>query len=76
MTRPEGRSGAYILKQIAASVESLQEKGHIVVVRWIPSYEGIEGNKAADIAAKKAIGSREGLASGSRADPPLKLYAL
>ena len=69
-------SGAYILKQIAASVESLQEKGHIVVVRWIPSHEGIEGNEAADIAAKEATGWREGPASGSRADPPPKLYAL
>ncbi|KAI6789402.1 hypothetical protein KC331_g213 [Hortaea werneckii] len=76
LTRPEGRSGAYILKQIAARVESLQEKGHIVVVRWIPSHEGIEGNEAADIAAKEATGWREGPASGPRADPPPKLYAL
>ena len=76
LTRPESRSGAYILKQIAARVESLQEKGHIVVVRWIPSHEGIEGNGAADIAAKEATGWREGPASGSRADPPPKLYAL
>ncbi|KAM0724065.1 hypothetical protein Q7P37_000245 [Cladosporium fusiforme] len=76
LTRPEGRSGAYILKQIPARVESLQEKGHIVVVRWIPSHEGIEGNEAADIAAKEATGWREGPASGSRADPPPKLCAL
>jgi ribonuclease HI len=47
-----------------------------VVVRWIPSHKGIEGNEAADIAVKKATGWREGLASGSRTDPLLKLYAL
>ena len=76
LTRPEGRSGAYILKQIAARVESLQEKGHVVIVRWIPSHEGIEGNEAADIAAKEATGWRGGPASGSRADPPPKLYTL
>ncbi|KAI7687515.1 hypothetical protein KC353_g20236 [Hortaea werneckii] len=76
LTRPEGRSGAYILKQIAARVESLQEKGHVVVVRRIPSHEGIEGNEAADIAAKEATGWRGGPASGSRADPPPKLYTL
>jgi hypothetical protein len=33
LTRPEGRSGVYILKQIVPRAESFQEKGHIVVVR-------------------------------------------
>lgn len=32
LTRPEGRSGAYILKQIADRVVLLQGKGHAVVV--------------------------------------------
>ncbi|KAI6787639.1 hypothetical protein KC361_g9452 [Hortaea werneckii] len=76
LTRPEGRSGAYILKQIAARIESLQEKGNTVVVRWIPSPEGIEGNEAADIAAKEATGWRESSASGPKADPPPELCAL
>lgn len=49
LTRPEGRSGAFIVKQIATKVESLQKSGQKVVVRWIPSHEGIEGNEAADI---------------------------
>ena len=76
LTRPEGRWGAYILKQIAARIESLQEKGNTVVVRWIPSPDGIEGNEAADIAAKEATGWRESSASGTKADPPPELCAL
>lgn len=73
LTRPEGRSGAYILKQIATRVESLQKSGHTVVVRWIPSHEGIEGNEAADIEAK---GWREGSTTGPRAELQPALYAL
>lgn len=69
------RSGAYILKQIAARVESLQKSGHMVVVRN-PSHEGIEGNEAADIAAKEATGWREGKETGPRADLPTELYTL
>jgi ribonuclease HI len=76
LTRPEGRSEAYILKQIAARVESLQKSGHTVVVRWRPSHEGIEGNEAADIAAKEATGWREGKETGPRADLPTELYTL
>jgi ribonuclease HI len=74
LTRPEGRSGAYILKQIAAKVELLQESGHTVVVRWIPSHQGIEGDEAADIAAKQTTGWREGSTRGPRADLPPELY--
>ena len=76
LTRPEGRSGAYILKQIAAEVDSLQKSGHTIVVRWIPSHEGIEGNEAADMAAKQATGWREGPSTGPRADLPTELYTL
>jgi ribonuclease HI len=60
LARPVGRSGAYILKQITTKVESLQRSGQKVVVRWVPSHEGIEGNEAADIAAKEATGWRDG----------------
>jgi ribonuclease HI len=76
LTRPEGRSGAYILKQIAARVESLQKSGHTVVMRWIPSHKGIEGNEAADIAAKEATGWREGTETGPRAHLSTELYTL
>lgn len=76
LTRPEGRSGAYILKQIAAEVDSLQKSGHTIAVRWIPSHEGIEGNEAADMAAKQATGWREGPSTGPRADLPTELYTL
>ena len=76
LTRPEGRSGAYILKQIATKVESLQNSGRKVVVRWVPSHEGIKGNEAADIAAKEATGWRVGSEIGPRADLPTELYTL
>jgi ribonuclease HI/exonuclease III len=77
LTRPEGRSGAYIAKQIAQQIKQLQNNGHEVEVRWIPAHEGLEGNEAADLAAKEATGWREGDgARGDRADPPAELYAL
>lgn len=76
LTRPEGKSGAYILKQISKRVETLQWKAHTVIVRWIPSHEGIKGNEAADIAAKEATGWQEGSVSGPRADTPREMYAL
>jgi hypothetical protein len=45
-----------------------------VVVRWIPPHQGIEGHKAADIAAKQATGWREGSTRGPRANLPPELY--
>ncbi|PPJ61058.1 hypothetical protein CBER1_07391 [Cercospora berteroae] len=79
LVRAEGRSGAYILKQIACRTDTLQDKGHTVIVRWIPSHEGIEGNEAADIAAKEATGWREGQDGSEAADraaQPEELYAV
>lgn len=73
--KPEGRSGSYILRQIVEGIDSLQTGGYEVAVRWIPSHKGIEGNEAADIAAKKATGWREGSASGPRATLPPELYS-
>jgi hypothetical protein len=76
LIRPEDRSGAYILKKITTKVDSLQKSGQKVMVRWRPSHEGIEGNEAADMAAKEATGWRDGSEKGPRADLPTELYTL
>ena len=68
--RSEGRSGAYILKQIVQRIQSLQERGHAVTVRWIPSHQSITGNVEADISAKEATGWRSDGPTGPRGDPP------
>ncbi|KAH6044453.1 hypothetical protein HBI67_247390 [Parastagonospora nodorum] len=76
ITKAEGRSGAYILEEIARQVQRLQDKGRPVTVRWIPAHVGIPGNEAADIAAKEATGWR---ADGRRQPPaeaPPKLFPL
>jgi ribonuclease HI len=75
LTRLEGRSGAYIFKQVAIRVESLQEKGHTVLTRSMTSHEGSEGNEAADVAAKEATWQREGPTLGPRADLLQDMYA-
>jgi ribonuclease HI len=76
LTRAEGRSGAYIVKQILGKVKQLRDEGTKVNVRWIPAHEGIDGNEAADRAAKEATGWREDGQDGPRAEPPSELYAL
>jgi ribonuclease HI len=76
LVRPEGRSGAYIVKQITHKIRLLQNKGISVTVRWIPAHEGIDGNEAADKAAKEATGWREDGQEGRKAETPPELYAL
>lgn len=44
LVRPEGRSGAYIVRQIAQKITALHEAGATIDVHWIPAHEGIEGN--------------------------------
>jgi hypothetical protein len=44
VAKAEGRSGAYILEEIASQVQKLQELGRPVTVRWIPAHMGIPGN--------------------------------
>jgi ribonuclease HI len=56
IAKAEGRSGAYILADIAQQVLELQNKGYSVTVRWISAHVGIPGNEAADQAAKEATG--------------------
>jgi ribonuclease HI len=76
IAKAEGRSGAYILADVAQQVLELQNKGYSVTVRWIPAHTGIPGNEAADLAAKEATGWREDGRSQQPADPLTKLYPL
>ena len=76
IAKAEGRSGAYILADIAQQVLELQNKGYSVTVRWIPAHVGIPGNEAADKAAKEATGWREDGRSQQPADPPPQLHPL
>jgi ribonuclease HI/retron-type reverse transcriptase len=76
IAKAEGRSGAYILADIAQQVLELQDKGYSVTVRWIPAHVGIPGNEAADQAAKEATGWRENGRRQQPADPPAQLYPL
>lgn len=76
IAKAEGRSGAYILADIAQQVQELQDKGRSVTVRWVPAHVGIPGNEAADQAAKEATGWRENGRRAQPADPPPQLYPL
>jgi ribonuclease HI len=48
VAKPEGRSGAYITKQIVQKIDDLKTAGLSVDIHWIPAHEGIDGNEAAD----------------------------
>jgi ribonuclease HI len=76
VAKAEGRSGAYILEDIARQVQELRDTGRPVTVRCIPAHVGIPGNEAVDKAAKEATGWRE---DGHRRMPtgaPPKLYTI
>ena len=70
IAKAEGRSGAYILADIARQVRELQDNGRTVTVRWIPAHVGIPGNEAVDKAAKEATGWREDSRRSLPADAP------
>ena len=74
IAKTEGRTGAYILEEIARQVQQLQRDGRTVTVRWIPAHVGIAGNESADIAAKKATGWRPGGRRRQPADTPQRLH--
>ncbi|KAF2254520.1 hypothetical protein BU26DRAFT_409944, partial [Trematosphaeria pertusa] len=37
ITKAEGRTGAYILEEIARQIQDLQDRGRPVQVRWVPA---------------------------------------
>jgi ribonuclease HI/exonuclease III len=76
VTKAEGRTGSYILEEIASQIQDLQDRGRPVRVRWIPAHVGIAGNEAADIAAKEATGWRADGRRAPTADEPQKLFPL
>jgi ribonuclease HI len=76
VAKAEGRSGAYILTDIAEQVKTLQEMGWQVTIMWIPAHTGIPGNEAVDKAAKEATGWREDGRRRPPADAPPALYPL
>jgi ribonuclease HI len=41
---PKGKSGAYLLKDIAKRTEALREQGVLIELRWIPAHTGVQGN--------------------------------
>ena len=56
--RPKSQSGQYILRRIWDLYSQLSSEGVQVEIRWIPSHEGVPGNKAVDDLAKRAAGWR------------------
>ena len=51
--------GQALKMQIYQKAKKLVQQGHDISIRWVPGYSGVEGNKRANKAAKKAaIGER------------------
>jgi ribonuclease HI len=76
VAKAEGRSGAYILADIAEQVKTIQDMDRPVTIRWIPAHTGIPGNEDVDRAAKEATGWREDGRRHPPADAPPRLYPL
>ncbi|RKL20549.1 hypothetical protein BFJ72_g15022 [Fusarium proliferatum] len=74
--RPKGKSGAYLLGNIARQIDELRSQGLKTEVRWVPAHIGIQGNEDADLAAKEATGWRDGDLTGPKAAEPQQLYPL
>ncbi|KAM3081301.1 hypothetical protein ACMFMG_012242 [Clarireedia jacksonii] len=74
---PRSRSGSYLLVEIIELIDEIRLKAEYIEISWIPAHIGIEGNEAADIAAKEATGWRSNRREKARPSaPPRKLYVL
>uniref|UniRef100_A0A8H7K1V6 Reverse transcriptase domain-containing protein n=1 Tax=Bionectria ochroleuca TaxID=29856 RepID=A0A8H7K1V6_BIOOC len=76
VAKPKGKSGAYLLHKIARQIDDLHRQHVRVEIRWIPSHQGIQGNEAADKAAKEATGWRDDNQAGPRAETSSEIYPL
>jgi hypothetical protein len=76
VAKAEGRSGAYILEEIARQVQWLQDRGRTVTVRWISAHVRIPGNQATDVAAKESTGWRADERTQPQAEAPPTLFPL
>lgn len=74
--RPKGKSGAYLLKNIAQKTQELRSQGLPTEIRWVPAHTGIQGNEDADRAAKEAAGWRDNGRTGPTAEQPPELFSL
>lgn len=52
---PARQSGQWVFRQISQGVHELErQKGHVVVLRWVPSHADVKENERADLAARAA----------------------
>jgi ribonuclease HI len=56
--KPRSRSGSYLLADIIELIDEIRPRTRYIEISWIPAHIGIEGNEAADLAAKEATGWR------------------
>ncbi|KFY11306.1 hypothetical protein V491_07268 [Pseudogymnoascus sp. VKM F-3775] len=75
--KPRSRSGSYLLAEIIKLIDEIRPRTRHIEISWIPAHTGIEGNEAADLAAKEATGWRSNRREGARPSaPPRQLYSL
>lgn len=52
---PRGKSGQHIVQRIIWAIDRIRQKGPTVEIHWVPAHVGLDGNEAAEKAAKEAI---------------------
>ena len=75
--KPRSRSGSYLLAEIIELLDEIRPRTRYIEISWIPAHTGIEGNEAADLAAKEATGWRGNRNEKARPSaPPRELHSL